>query len=158
MFSSTQSINKIENLRKRALHSLYDDFETPYEDLLSKGGKSKMNVRRLRTSCVEIYKTLNDLNPSFMNNIFKLKLNAREVRDRYKLNLDIPKWNRRTFGYKSLKVLGPKIWNKLPYYVKSSDKLDSFKNLLKNWDGNLCKCNLCKKYSVCFTFRLEAFT
>ena len=35
-----------------------------------------MNVRRLRTLCVEIYKTLNDLNPSFMNDIFKLKINA----------------------------------------------------------------------------------
>ena len=131
MFSSSQSVNKIENLQKRALRFLYDDFEASYEDLLSKGGKSKMNVRRLRTLCVEIYKTLNDLNPSFMNNIFKLKINSREVRDKYKLNLDIPKWNQRTFGYKSLKVLGPKIWNNLPYHVKSSENLDTFKNLLK---------------------------
>ena len=38
-----------------------------------------MNVRRLRTLCVEIYKTLNDLNPSFMNNIFKLKRNGKGV-------------------------------------------------------------------------------
>ena len=91
MFSSTQSLDKIENLQKRALHFLYDDFDASYEDLLSKGGKSKMNVRRLRTLCVEIYKTLNNLNPSFMNNIFKLKINSREVRDKYKLNLAIPK-------------------------------------------------------------------
>ena len=77
MFPSTQSLNKIENLQKRALRSLYDDFEVSYEDLLSKGGKSKMNVRRMRTLCVEIYKTLNALNPSFMNKIFKLKINGR---------------------------------------------------------------------------------
>ena len=64
-----------------------------------------MNVRRLRTLCVEIYKTLNDLNPSFMNNIFRLKVNDREVRDKYKLNLVIPKWNQKTFAYKILKVL-----------------------------------------------------
>ena len=145
MFSSAQSVNKIENLQRQALRFLYDNFEAPYEDLLSKGGKSAMNVRRLSTLCVEIYKTLNDLNPSFMNNIFKLKINGREVRDKYKLNLDIPKWNQKTFGYKSLKVLGPKIWNNLPYHVKSSENLDTFKNLLKNWDGNSCKCNLCKK-------------
>ena len=88
MFLSTQSLNKIENLQKRALRFLYDDFEASYEDLLSKGGKSKMNVRRLRTLCVEIYKTLNDLNPSFMNDIFKLKINGREVCDKYKLNLE----------------------------------------------------------------------
>ena len=123
---------------------MYDDFEASYKDLLSKGGKSKMNVRRLRTLGVKIYKTLNNLNPSFINNIFKLKINGREVCDKYKLNLDIAKWNQKTFGCKSLKVLGPKIWNNLPYHVKCSENLDTFKNLLKNWDGNLCKCNLCK--------------
>ena len=114
MFSSTQSLNKIENLKKSALRFFYDDFDVSYEGLLSKGGKSKMNVRRLRTLCVEIYKALNDLNPSFMNNIFKLKINNREVHDKYKLNVDIHKWNQKNFGYKSLKVLGPKIWNNLP--------------------------------------------
>ena len=60
MFSSTQSLNKIENLQKRALCFLYDDFEASYEDLLSKGEKSKLNVRRVKSLCVEIYKTLND--------------------------------------------------------------------------------------------------
>ena len=104
MFSSTQSLNKIENLQKRALRFLYDDFEASYEHLLSKGGKSKMNVRRLRTLGVEIYNTLNDFNPSFMNDIFKLKINGREVRNKYKLNLDIPKWNQKTFCYKGINI------------------------------------------------------
>ena len=64
MFSSTQSLNKIENLRKRDLRFLYDDFEASYKDSLSKGGKSKkdslskggkskMNVKRLRTLCTK---------------------------------------------------------------------------------------------------------
>ena len=101
MFSSGQSVNKIENLQKRALCFLYDDFDASYEDLLSKGGKPKMNVRRLRTLCVESYKKLNDLNPSFMNNIFKLKINGREFRDKYKLNLDIPKWNQKRLAIKA---------------------------------------------------------
>ena len=56
----------------------------------------------MRILCVKIYKTLNDMDPSFMNNIFKLKINSRETHDKYKLNLDIPKWNQRTFGYKNL--------------------------------------------------------
>ena len=68
----------------------------------------------MRTLCIEIYKTLYDLNPSLMNNISKLEINGREVRDKFKLNLDIPKFNQKAFCYKSLKVLGPKIWNNLP--------------------------------------------
>ena len=114
-------------MQKRALPFLYDGFGATYEELLSKRGKSTMNVRRSRTFCVEIYKTFNDLNPSFINNIFKLKINIREIRDKYKLNLDIPKWNQKTFGYKSLKVLCPKIWNSLPDHVKFSENLDTFK-------------------------------
>ena len=41
-----------------------------------------MSVSSLRNLCVEIYKTLKNLKPSFMNNIFKLKINCREVRDK----------------------------------------------------------------------------
>ena len=65
MFLSAQSVNKIEILQKRALHVLCDVFKHPTEE----GGKSTMNVRRLRTLCVEIYKTLSDLNQIFMNNV-----------------------------------------------------------------------------------------
>ena len=124
IFSKAQSVNKIENLQKRALRFLYDDLGATYEELLSKGGKSTMNVRRSRTFCVEIYKTLNDLNPSFINNIFKLKINIREIRDKYKLNLDIPKWNQKTFGCKASR-----------YYVRKSGTvyqtmLNSLKTLI----------------------------
>ena len=41
MFSSPQSLNKIENLQKQTLRFLYDDIEASYGHLLSKGGKSK---------------------------------------------------------------------------------------------------------------------
>ena len=68
-----------------------------------------------------------------MNNIFKLKINGREFGDKYKLNLDIRKWKQKAFVSKSLKLLGPKIWNNLPYHTKSSENLDTFKNLLKSW-------------------------
>ena len=47
MFLSAQSVNKIENLQKRALSFLYNNFEASYKDLLSKGGKSaifKLNL------------------------------------------------------------------------------------------------------------------
>ena len=41
--------------------------------------------------CVEIYKTMNYLNPEFMNNILKVKKNKRLVREQDKLNLQTPK-------------------------------------------------------------------
>ena len=65
-----------------------------------------MNIYRLRNLCVEISKTINKLNPEFMNNIFKFKENKSVVKEQYKLNLETPEWNQVTFGAKSLKVYG----------------------------------------------------
>ena len=70
----------MENLQKPVLHFLHDNFESFYEELPSKRRKSTMNVRGLGT-----------LNPSFINNNFKLKINSRKICNKYKLNLDVPK-------------------------------------------------------------------
>ena len=37
-----------------------------------------MNLGRYRTLCIEIYKTLNKLNPDYMNDIFKLRNTERQ--------------------------------------------------------------------------------
>ena len=74
MFSSTKSLNKIEYLQKRALRYLYSDYESPYDTLLAKSGKVIMKASRLRTPCVQIYKSINSINPSFMNKTFRLKV------------------------------------------------------------------------------------
>ena len=73
------------------------------------------------------------------------------------MHIKLPKWNQKTFGFESLKVLGPKIWNNLLYNINSSENLRTFKNLLKNWDGNLCKCNLYKKQFLLKSFILQYY-
>ena len=81
-----------------------------------------MNIRRPRCFCIEICKTLNDVNPSFMKEI---------SRDRYKLNLNIPRRNQVIIGAKSLKFYGPKIWNTQPINIKTVKDLNAFKYLMK---------------------------
>ena len=41
---------------RRALRFLLNDYNSTYEDLLEKSGYPKMNLRRQRTLCIEIYK------------------------------------------------------------------------------------------------------
>lgn len=101
MFSSERSLNEIENLQKRALRFLYNDYNSSYEVLIEKAGKVSMNVCRLRTLCIEIYKTLNEINPSFMKDVFKLRESNRLARDQYKMNLNISKYNQVNFGKKA---------------------------------------------------------
>ena len=98
MFSIAVSLKKIENFQKRGLRFLYKCYNTSCEDLLLKSGFSSMNVKRLRTLCLQIFKTLNNLNSSFMKEIFSLRQTDRPVRNKHKLNLDIPSYNQVTFG------------------------------------------------------------
>ena len=72
MFSSASSLKKVENLQKRALRFLYNDYEILYEKLLLKSDRPTMNVNRLRKLCIEIYKTINNLSPEFMRDLFSL--------------------------------------------------------------------------------------
>ena len=48
MFSSAESLNKVESLQKMALRFLYEDYVSSYEELLQKAGKETMKVNRLR--------------------------------------------------------------------------------------------------------------
>ena len=54
-----------------------------------------------------------------MKKIFKMSKNNRVIRDRYKLNLNIPRTNQVTFG--------TKIWNALPFNIKTAENFNVFK-------------------------------
>ena len=109
IFSSASSPKKIENLQKRALRFLYNDYEISYEELLLKSDRATMNVNRLRVLCTEIYKTINNLNHNFLRDLFSLREASRLVREKYMLNLNIPVHNQVNFGSKSLRAFGPKV-------------------------------------------------
>ena len=72
MLANAKSVHKIEAIQKRALRFMFNDYESSYEDLLKKSGKPSMNLRRTRSLCMEIYKTINNTNPEFMKSLFKV--------------------------------------------------------------------------------------
>ena len=131
-FSSAKPLLKIECIQKRALRFLYNDHVSLYEELLTKANSHYMNIYRLKILCIEIYKTINDLNPGYMNNIFKRYDTDRPVRSQHLNNLKVPRVNQETFGTDSLTSLGPKIWNNLPIHLKCSENLISAKEMIKN--------------------------
>ena len=102
-----------------------------------------MNLVRKRLLCIEVYKTLKSLNPCFMQELFKLKKTNRNVRSKYKLNLNIPVVNHVNYGTKSLRNFGPKIWNSPPHHVKSAKNLETFQKIINNWNGVSRNCVIC---------------
>ena len=95
-----------------------------------------MEVRRLSALALETFKTLNDLNPAFMKNVFA----KREVSKRRKKNVEIPNRNTVKFGDKGIRSLGPHIWNGLPEETKNKNSYDKFKEYLNTWYGPKCTC------------------
>ena len=80
-----------------------------------------------------------------MQDIFKIKSSSYSLRKPNNLQHYRP--NQVTFGSNSLRSLGPQIWNGLPNEIKSAENLNSFKNMIKMWDGQNCKCSACKYVS-----------
>ena len=80
-----------------------------------------------------------------MKYISEMKTNNRTVREKYKLNLNIPRTNQVTFGTNSLKSYGPKIWNALPFSIKTAENLKAFKTLIKKWNGASSNCIICSQ-------------
>ena len=64
------SQNMIEKIQYRCLQLLTNDFDSDYKLLLEKTKTPTMETKRIRTIALEIFKTLNDLNPNFMKDIF----------------------------------------------------------------------------------------
>ena len=79
-----------------------------------------------------------------MNKIFRLRVTNRMACSQYRLNLDIPRANQVSFGNKSIRSFGPKIWNSLLPQIKSGENLETLKRVTKNWDGITCNCRVCK--------------
>ena len=52
--------------------------------------------------------------------------------------------NTSSFRLNSLKYLATKIWDILPYNIKSVENLNSFKKKIRNWEPIGCYCRLCE--------------
>ena len=104
-FTSMRSTNKIESIQKRALRLLYNDYTSTYDSLLAKANKPSMELKRYRTLALEILKTLNVLNQTYMQDLFYLRSSSA----RRPNNIAVVRTNTNTYGTKSLRSLEPQI-------------------------------------------------
>ena len=138
-FCSKSSQNKIEKIQHRSLQLLTNDYNSEYKVLLDSTKSPTMEIKRLRTLAIEIFKTLNNLNPIFLRDIFYFS----PYKTHKKYDIFVHKRNTSKYGDKSLRALGPHVWNSLPESIKSTNSIFVFKNYIKTWFGPECKCKMC---------------
>ena len=72
MLTNANSVRSYSE-KGRAWRFMLNDYESSYENLLKKLGNPSMNLRTTRSLCIEIDKTINNLNKGFMKNCSKFK-------------------------------------------------------------------------------------
>ena len=142
MFCSKASYREINTIHKRALRAVCQDFSSSYEVLLQNQGFKCIHEIHLCFILCEVYKTLHNLNPPFMQTLFRAKSVRYTLRNQNLLSLPSAKSSR--FGTQSFLFRGSLIWNTLPDSVKSQPSVDTFKRSLKTLNlMELCGCKIC---------------
>ena len=113
-----------------------------YDQLVERSGKTTMLISRLKTLCIEIYKSINRINPTYMQNIV-VKSRTGFLHD-IQITYRFHKLTKLVLVKKSLRMLGPQIWNELPDKIKSTESLENFKKIIKLWEGPNCNCSVCR--------------
>ena len=126
-----------------ALRAVLGDHQSSYEVLLQTSGCKRIHEIHIFHLLCEVYKTLHNLNPSFMQTLFKVKSIHYSLRNRNLLW--IPAAKSQHFGTQSFLFRGSLLWNSLPDSVKSQNSLETFKRLLKILNlQSICTCRICK--------------
>ena len=106
-----------------------------------------MEVRPLRVLALEVFRSVNKLNPVYMQVLFGKNLNFK----RYKDDLKVCIRNFGTFGHKSERVLGSRIWNMLLAELKRETSYGKFKTQINDWFGPNCNSS-----AWCLTVQLHS--
>ena len=82
-----------------------------------------MEIKRLRCLALEIFKTVNNLNPYYMKEIFSKTTNLTHRPLDIKFNQN----NTIKYGNNSLRSSGPHIWNSLPSEIKKKTEYEKLR-------------------------------
>ncbi len=82
--------------------------------------------------------------PKYINDMFNVKEMSYSMRDDLKFIL--PKFNTKTYRYKSLVYAGAKLWNSLPVTFTKCTHIHVFKEMLSKWQCLNMLCDRCHNF------------
>ena len=112
LFCGARNADKVDNLNKRILRFILQDYSSPYDILLSKVNMKSLFIRRLQNFMITLYKSLFLMNyPGYLKDMFTLRSSTYNLQGNHILALRNPKTT--TYGVHSFSYLASKIWNSL---------------------------------------------
>ncbi len=117
---------------KRALHFMFNDKKSSYSSLVEKCGYTTLLIRCINTVATEVFKSLNNITSTFMNQMFEAKTISYDL----KHVLLQAKWPKVTYGKHTFTNYGSPTWNWLTDEIKSCTEINKFKSLWKVQSAN----------------------
>ena len=149
MFCSKQAHDLIHTNHRRALCAKTGLFGKTYKEILCASSSISIHSTNLRHLIIEVFKSLQHLNPEFMWDIFEVKSSRYSLRKGKTLCVPGVK---RNIGINSFEFRGCLAWNELPIYIKEIDNLSEFKKTMKSYKKPIyCQCKLCGSNPASYT-------
>ena len=125
---SKSSADKLQKLQNRAARILtFSSYDTNADLLIKRLGWRKLDSQRKIQKVTMVYKSLNGLNPDYLQPLFNycnsvINYTLRDTEG--KLTIPMPRTNylKNSFGYS-----GAELWNNLPIHVRQAVTLKQFK-------------------------------
>ncbi len=100
-----------------------------------------MHIRKIKTIAMEVFKSLHDLKPNCLKEMFIIKELKYFLWDSNIIYQS--KFKNVTYGKNTFKYYGSHIWNSLPNEIKETADISSFEILIMTWEGPKCQYNMC---------------
>ena len=104
LFCNKGANKEINRTHKRVLRMLYEDYECPFEMLLTRSGSVCIHAKNLQKLMIEIYKSINHLSPSLVWEFHEKKCVEHNLRTKNLCKL--PTIKNTSFGLESLSFRG----------------------------------------------------
>ena len=144
MFYSRKTNNRINKFLERVLRLVYSDYESTFEDLLTKDGSFTVHHYNIQTLAIELYKVYNNISQTIFGELFTINNNGYYLRS--KSDFVIPQIRTVLKGSNSIRYFGPIIWNLIPEELKNITSLNIFKKEIRRWKPKNCPCRICRNY------------
>ena len=118
MFSRKSLISRVQKIHLRSLQVFDNTYDTTYDELPPINSDVSIHQRQLCFLVIEVFKSVNKLNPHLMPDYFKMIFFAYDLRKVNTLNL--PPAHSPCHGINLLLFHGSLLWNNLPREIKES--------------------------------------
>ena len=128
MFFDRQTNNRVNRIHGKSLRLAH---ESNFQSLLEKDNSTSIHDKNLQLLLTEIYKTIHNLNPSFMKEIFTERNSGYNLRNISRISLLKPNTN--SYEIENATYMGSKLWQELTNDIKTSTSLRIFKKKIKTY-------------------------